>query len=283
MSDNAQGLLLLSATSLFPARNHVHHCDGLVLLAALPDDSVDFIFTDPPYGHNNNDGDLIARREEALGAGPAKDARPIMNDGPEADPLLRAALVEFRRVLKPGACCAICCGGGGPDPQFARWTLWLDEVIGLKQAVVWDKGPMGMGWHYRRSYEFVLVGQKPGAACKWYDQTKRIENIIRPGSGAPKVIPGESEHPTAKPIGLPKHFIRLHTAPGDLVVDPFGGGGSTYLAARELGRDFFGSELDHYWAQYARKQLARPFTADMFDAGASSEDARQAPLFSVAA
>lgn len=46
--------------------------------------------------------------------------------------------------------------------------------------IVWDKGPMGMGWHYRRSYETVLVAEKPGAACRWYDDTNGIENIIRP-------------------------------------------------------------------------------------------------------
>ena len=78
------------------------------------------------------------------------------------------------------------CGGGGPDPQFARWALELDQHLDFKQMVVWDKGPMGMGWHYRRSYETVLVAQKPGAACRWFDKTNRIENIIR---HIPKIIP----------------------------------------------------------------------------------------------
>lgn len=283
MIDYSQSTPLLPATVQFPTRNHVYHCDALVLLAALPDDSVDFVFTDPPYGHNNNDGDLISKREAALGKGPAKDTRPILNDGPEADELVRQVMVELGRILKPGACCAICCGGGGPDPMFARWSLWLDELVGFKQAVVWDKGPMGMGWHYRRSYEFVLVGEKPGAACKWYDETKRIENIIRPGRGAPKIIPGESEHPTAKPVGLAKYFIRLHTEPGDVVIDPFGGGGSTFLAARELRRDFLGCDLDSQWVQYSRAQLALPFTAEMFVTSPGGINAKQPSLFSSAA
>ena len=146
------------------------HGDALDVLAGLPDASVDMVFTDPPYGHNNNNGDLIARWEAALGRGDyvaERDDRPIANDGPEANTLFRAALPQVRRLLSPGCCCCCCCcGGGGPDPQFARWSMWLDEAIGFKQMVVWDKGGLGMGWHYRRNYETVLVGMVPGAACR---------------------------------------------------------------------------------------------------------------------
>src|SRR3990167_10584727 len=147
---------------------------------------IDLIVTDPPYGHNNNNGDLIHRWEAALGQLPCGSnsplvARPIANDGIEANEVFRDFLPHAKRLLKPGCCCCCCCcGGGGPDPQFARWSLWLDEAIGFKQMIVWDKGPMGMGWHYRRSYETVLVGEKPGAACRWFDESGRVENIIRP-------------------------------------------------------------------------------------------------------
>ncbi|MCK9327876.1 MAG: hypothetical protein M0P69_20445, partial [Bacteroidales bacterium] len=166
--------------------NKVYLGDCLDLMREIPDESVDLIITDPPYGHNNNNGDLISRREAALGKGdyvPERDNIPIANDGPEANELFKQALPEMLRVLKAGSCCCCCCGGGGPDPQFARWSLWIDEVFDFKQMVVWDKGPIGMGWHYRRSYETVLIGQKPGAACKWYDTTNSVENIIRPSSG----------------------------------------------------------------------------------------------------
>jgi modification methylase len=236
--------------------------DCLVEMARLDANSVDMIFCDPPYGHNNNNnGDLIARREAALGRGDydaARDDRPIANDGIEANDLVRAAFAEFARILRPGACCCCCCcGGGGPDPQFARWSLWLDEVLEFKQMVVWDKGPMGMGWHYRRSYETVLVAQKKGAACKWYDETNRVENIIRPGAyGIKKIIPSEDQHPTQKPVALATLFIRLHTQPGDLVVDPFLGSGSTGEAAIRLDRKFLGFEVDHEYAEIARRRIA---------------------------
>jgi hypothetical protein len=78
-----------------------------------------------------------------------------------------------------------------------------------------------MGWHYRRSYETVLVASRPGAAHRWYDETSTIENVIRPGAyGIRKIIPTADEHPTQKPVQLAEHFIKLHTRPGDLVLDP---------------------------------------------------------------
>jgi len=224
----------------------------------MDDNSVDFVFTDPPYGHNNNDGDLIANREKALGQKPKEEPedRPILNDGPEATALFEAVLPELYRVLVPGGCCCCCGGGGGPDPQFARWSMMLDKVFQFKMAVVWDKGPIGMGWHYRRSYEMVLVGQKPGAACKWYDETSKIENVIRPGyRGIRKVIPSKDQHPTEKPVQLAAHFIQLHTRPGETVLDPFAGSGSTLVAAHRLKRQWVGIELDPFWATKARERL----------------------------
>lgn len=267
---------LLPAYTSAPALNTVVQSDALALLKALPDASVDLFFFDPPYGHNNNNnGDLIHRREAALGLVThisEDDARPIANDGVEANDLFWETLPEIRRTLKPGANCCCCGGGGGPDPQFARWSLWLDEVLEFKQMIVWDKGPMGMGWHYRRSYETILVATKPGAACKWYDTTRRIENIIRPGMGAPKIIPTSDNHPTEKPVGLAEFFIRLHTIPGDLVVDPFAGSGTTLVAARNLGRRFIGCDVSQTYVEMARRRLALPYTINMFEAMAVGAD-----------
>jgi len=220
---------------------------------------VDMFFTDPPYGHNNNNsGDLIHRREAALGHPPCDSdsslARPIANDGAEANDLVQWFFAQAADMLRHGGCCCCCCGGGGPDPQFAHWSLWLDEHLDFKQMVVWDKGPMGMGWHYRRSYETVLVAQKPGAACKWYDETNKIENIIR---HIGKLIPSAVDHPTPKPPELAAHFIQLHTVPGEIVCDPFMGGGSTAEAAKMLGRKFVGIDCEERWLEIAAKRLAQ--------------------------
>ena len=236
--------------------------DCLEILPTLP--KVEMIFTDPPYGHNNNNGDLIHAWEQALGQLPVRGsdhARPIANDGPEANGLFKAVLPELNRVLasKGCCCCCCCCGGGGPDPQFARWSLWLDEVFDFKQMVIWDKGPMGMGWHYRRSYETVLVVEKKGGS-RWFDESDKIENIIRPGQyGIRKIIPQHDEHPTAKPPELAQHFIRLHTQKGETVLDPFMGHGSTGEAALRIDRRFVGIELDeeHFKAACERIENAQ--------------------------
>ncbi|MEY4940754.1 MAG: hypothetical protein RIQ93_2489 [Verrucomicrobiota bacterium] len=217
----------------------------------------DFVFTDPPYGHNNNNGDLIHNREKALGKKETASsvARPIANDGVEANDLFRQVLPLLFDRLSPGCCCCCCGGGGGPDPQFARWSLWLDEVFNFKQMVVWDKGAIGMGWHYRRSYETILVGEKPGAACRWFDETQTIENIIRPGyRGISKIIPRADQHPTEKPIELAAHFIGLHTRPGETVCDCFMGSGTTGIACLRTGRNFIGIEKDpkHFATAVAR-------------------------------
>ena len=253
---------------------HIGDCtlylgDCLEILPTLADGSIDFVFTDPPYGHNNNNGDLIARWEAALGkkAVPESEWRPIANDGPEANALARSAFGEFNRLLQPGCCCCCCCcGGGGPDPQFARWSMWIDEAIGFKQMIVWDKGPMGMGWHYRRSYETVLVAEKPGAACRWFDQSNRIENIIRPNSlGVAKILPTKDHHPTEKPVGLGYHFINLHTTRGHIVLDPFMGSGTTGVACAKLGRKFIGIEIEPKYFDIARRRIEDAYKQpDMF-------------------
>ena len=142
--------------------------------------------------------------------------------------------------------------------MFARWALWIDKPLQFKQMVIWDKGKMGMGWHYRRSYETVLVAQKRGAACKWFDESNKIENIIRPGDyGIKKIIPTADQHPTQKPVKLFEHFILLHTQKGDTVLDPFAGSRSTGVACVNLDRQFIGMELDPGYYEMAKKRIDR--------------------------
>ena len=257
------------------------HGECIAAMKELPDASVDLVFTDPPFGHNNNDGDLIANWEKACGVEKKQrrkvrdEARPIENDGDEANVLYRRFLRQCKRLLtKPGCCCCCCCGGGGPDPQFARWSMWMDKYLHFKQMVIWDKGPMGLGWHYKRSYETVLVGQRDKGKCNWYDETLRIENIIRPGAhGIRKIIPSRDQHPTEKPTELAALFIRLHSKPGDVVLDPFMGRGSTGVAAINMGRKFIGIELDkeHYDVAERKIKAARQLSTHGFTAKKTSQ------------
>jgi len=253
--------------------------DCLGVMADMDDKSVDMIFTDPPYGHNNNNGDLISKWEAALGRGdyvPERDARPIANDGKEANEIFRSCLPEFKRILgDDGCCCCCCCGGGGPDPMFAKWSLYLDEVLNFMQMIVWGKGPMGMGWRYRRSYETVLVAYK-GKKCRWFSSRNDIENIIRPSQGIRKIIPSAEQHPTEKPVELSTFFIQLHTLPGDTVFDPFAGSGTTGVACIRAGRKFIGIEIDPKYFEMARrrieKELSQPYLFEAAERNASKKD-----------
>ena len=242
------------------------HGDCREILPTFPATSFDLVLMDPPYGHNNNNGDLAHRWEEALGIHRRGqlvrgEARPIANDGPEANDLVRWAFGESGRLLKPGCCCCCCGGGGGPDPQFARWSLWMDEAIGFKQAVVWDKGGLGMGWHYRRNYELMLVAEKPGAAGHWFGGSSQA-NVVR----IPGIKPAADDHPTPKPLSLMGLFVRLHSERGDLVLDPFMGSGTTLAAAKDLGRRAIGIEIEEQYCEIAARRLSQevlPFASDL--------------------
>jgi len=238
--------------------NKVHCADCLEAMKRLPDKCVDLVLTDPPYGHNNNccddkREDLIGKWECVLGKMTredcAKQARPIANDGKEQRGLFREFVVAACRVLREGGVLCTCCGGGGGHKglQFVDWSKTIDELLTFKAAVVWDKGKIGMGWHYRRSYEMVLVAHK-GASCKWRDTTLQVENIIR---HIPKIIPLANEHPTLKPVALMEHFIMLHTDPDDLILDPFMGSGTTGVAAIQTGRRFLGFEISPEYTKLA--------------------------------
>lgn len=128
----------------------------------------------------------------------------------------------------------------------------MDRYLNFKQAVVWDKGPIGMGWHYRRSYEMVLVAQKGKGKCAWFDNSHKVENIIR---HIRKIIPQKTDHPTPKPVALMQHFINLHTQPEEIILDPFMGAGTTLVAAKMMGRHVVGVELDESYCEMAAKRL----------------------------
>jgi site-specific DNA-methyltransferase (adenine-specific) len=128
----------------------------------------------------------------------------------------------------------------------------LDEALGFKQAVVWDKGGLGMGWHYRRNYELMLVGEKPGGPCKWYGGSSQA-NVVRING----IKPDADEHPTPKPVELMALFARLHSLPGDLILDPFLGAGTTLVAAKRLGRRAIGIEIEERYCEMAVRRLSQ--------------------------
>ncbi len=247
--------------------------DCLEVLPLLPTGCVDMIWTDPPFGHGNQDGDLQASRvrDQVKGAR-VRMAEPIANDaGPDFEAVLKGFLDGAARVLNRDCCCCCCMAGGGPTVTFARVSQWVDERLAFFMAVVWDKSDRGngMGWRYRRNYEFVLVAHRKGGSLLWADDSRAVPNIFRDLPVIKRV------HPNEKPISLISKFIKLHTQPGDLILDPFAGSFTTGVACVQTGRRFIGVEIDAGYCEIGRARL------DKASVGGPLFKAEQASLFPV--
>jgi site-specific DNA-methyltransferase (adenine-specific) len=239
--------------------------DCVEVMRELPDESVDMILADPPYGHNNHDGDLNSRLNDHR----ELDSKPIANDDPEGfRAVMDAMLSEAARVLRKDCCCCCCCccGGGGPRPTFA-WVADRMDRAGLSffHSVIWDKRNPGLGWRYRRQHEMVMVAHRQGGKLAWADDNVTARNIYS------EMPPRDRSHPNEKPVSMMRHFIQLHTKPGQVVLDPFMGSGTTGVACVELGREFIGIELDAEHFATAERRIAEAQATkqgDLFGAAA---------------
>lgn len=220
--------------------------DSLEIMADLPDESVDVIWTDPPYGKENNaKGFATCNKGRGI-----QEQEAILND--DADNMRRVisgTLDHAARILKKdfSAACYCAMGGGAEgDPSF----IWIANRMNERgmtffHQVIWDKKNPGTGWRYRRQHELVMVGMREGSKIAW------------PGGGSstnPGSIPNiisiskprryGATHPNDKPPELVTKFLSVHSQIGDVILDPFMGGGSTGVACIRDGRKFIGIELD---------------------------------------
>jgi DNA modification methylase len=234
------------------------------VMAGFAANSVDMIWTDPPYGHNNHVGDFNARLNEHRGL----NDTPIANDSPDLmREVVDGMLVEAARILKHDCCCCCCCGGGGgPRPTFAWLAERMDRTgLSFFHSVIWDKLNPGIGWRYRRRHEMVMVAHRTGGTVLWADDQIATPNIVR------VFPPRERTHPNEKPVELPIHFIAHHAPPGALILDPFMGSGTTGVAAIRLGRKFIGIEIEQRWFDVACRRIdAEARQGRLFDESADA-------------
>jgi len=115
--------------------------------------------------------------------------------------------------------------------------------------VIWDKVNPGLGWRFRRQHEMVMVAHRENGKLAWADDATAVPNVI------PIYPPRERQHPNEKPMSLVGRFIEWHTSPGDLVLDPFLGSGTTLRAARDAGRRAIGIELEEAYCEAAARRL----------------------------
>lgn len=190
----------------------------------LQDTPIDLIWTDPPYGVEY--------------VGKTKDALTIENDGLDQEKFpefLQSVFNQCAAALKPGA---------GIYIAHSDWfghifrTTFLQSGLMLKQILVWVKNSMVIGRQdYQWKHEPIIYGWKPGAAHRWYADRKQttILEFDKPSRS--------TEHPTMKPVALIRYCIKNSSAPGQAVLDPFGGSGSTLIACEKMRRRCFMMEL----------------------------------------
>ena len=219
--------------------------DCLEILPTLESDSVDMVWTDPPYGHSNHENDLNAQLNGHRGI----ESEPIANDDSDGmRQVVDGMLGEAARILKPDCCCCCCCCGGGPKPTFAWVANRMDEQnLKFFHAVIWDKSNPGLGWRYRRQYEMVMIAHRDGGKLLWADNERTARNIYK------ELPPRDRFHPNEKPQSMVEHFIGLHGP--QLVVDPFMGSGTTGVACANLGRKFIGIEIEPKYFDIACERI----------------------------
>lgn len=162
-------------------------------------------------------------------------------------PFYRELFQEFKRVLAPDGCLYWFC-----DWRSYAFYFQLFDEIKPRNLIVWDKRS-GCGSFYTNEHELIIFATNNNSL-----RLKSARNIIREipsfSSGAKKTN-GEKVHPTQKPVELIEKLILDSTQPGDTVLDCFMGSGTTAVAAKNTGMNFYGFEQQYKYAEIANKRL----------------------------
>ena len=202
--------------------NKIIHGDCLKVMKDFPNNSVDLIITDPPYGDN-------------IGYG--WNNKTIKNN---ENPLINcSALVQCYRVLRRNRSLYL----------FTNWKHYpfLTEFIlrytkfKIRHLVVWKKHNFGLGWAFRHQYELILVLEKgkPKYNLKNFSDVQTCSHINH----------NKTNHPHEKPIDLIQKMIEHSSSKGQLILDPFAGSGTICRASKIMERKWIGVELDGRWVK----------------------------------
>jgi site-specific DNA-methyltransferase (adenine-specific) len=211
--------------------------DAVEWLRGLASESIDLLITDPPYESLEKHravGTTTRLKVSAASSNPWFTVFPNARFG--------ELFIEVFRVLKKNSHFYLMC-----DPETAFIAKPIAESAGFKfwKPLVWDKCTIGMGYHYRARYEFVLFFEK--GKRKLNDLG--IADVIT----APRIRGG---YPAEKPVALSETLILQSSSAGDLVADPFMGSGSVGVAALKLSRRFLGNDVSETALAHARTRFA---------------------------
>lgn len=204
----------------------------------------DLVFTDPPYnvpidGFVGGNG-KVSRREFAMASGEMTEA--------EFTAFLKTSLGHGAAFARDGAIAFVCMDWRHMGELIEAGRAVFDE---LKNVCVWTKSNGGMGTLYRSQHELVFVFKRGTAAHRNNVELGRFgrnRTNVWPYAGANSFGAARDAelamHPTIKPVALIEDAIKDVTRRGDVVLDPFGGSGSTLIAAERCGRSARLIELD---------------------------------------
>lgn len=204
--------------------------------ALLGTDRADLVFTDPPY-NVKIDGNVcglgsVRHREFAFGSGEMSSS--------QFTAFLTTTLGNAAALMRDGGIAFVCM-----DWRHMRELIEAGEQVftELKNLVVWNKTNGGMGTFYRSKHELIFVfkqGTAEHTNTFGLGETGRYRTNVWDYAGISSIGAGRSEelamHPTVKPVALVADAIRDCSRRGEIVLDCFGGSGSTLIAAEKTGR-----------------------------------------------
>ena len=254
------------------ARDRVIEGDCIELMQSLPEASVDLVFADPPY-NLQLEGEL--RRPDNSKVDAVLDQWDRFSSFAEYDRFTREWLHAARRVLKDtGALWVI----GSYHNIYRVGAVLQDLDFWILNDVVWRKTnpmPNFRGKRFTNAHETLIWAPKSREQKNYtfnYEAMKALNDELQmrsdwtlpicSGGERLKNEEGEKAHSTQKPESLLHRVIVASTKPGDTILDPFFGSGTTGAVARRLGRHFIGLERDPNYARLARKRVAAIAPAD---------------------
>ncbi|MDX2308958.1 MAG: DNA methyltransferase [Hyphomicrobium sp.] len=250
--------------------------DCLDELKKLPSETIDLVFADPPYNLQLSTELLRPNNTRVDGV---DDAWDKFTSFAEYDRFSRAWLSECRRILKPdGAIWVI----GSYHNIFRLGAALQDLGFWVQNDVIWRKvNPMPnfRGKRFTNAHETLIWAAREERSRVTFnyvslkasnDDLQMRSDWLFPICAGPERLKddgGRKAHPTQKPESLLHRVMIASTNPGDVVLDPFFGTGTTGAVAKRLGRRFIGIERDPDYAKAAHERIAGvvPVTSSALD------------------
>ena len=245
--------------------------DCVAQMATLPDRSIDMIFADPPYNLQLG-GDLY--RPEGGRVDAVTDAWDRFDTFEAYDRFTRAWLSEARRVLKDDGTLWVI---GSYHNIFRVGSALQDAGFWILNDIVWRKAnpmPNFKGTRFTNAHE-TLIWCSKGERARYtfnYRAMKGLNDDVQmrsdwtlpicAGGERLKDENGHKTHPTQKPEALLYRVLLSATRPGDIVLDPFFGTGTTGAVARRLRRRWIGIEREATYVDAARARIASTLPLD---------------------